>query len=120
MDGADWLRGQLSAFACSACGRTYVADHIRVLAQRDDLFFVDLACQMCGAEAVAIVTVQVDDSQTARIDVGDLAEAPPVVDGPPSIDADDVIDMHRFLLGFDGDFAALFGPDGNPPNLRGR
>ena len=91
-----------------------MADHIRVLAQRDDLFFASLACQMCGAEAVAIVTVQLDESDTALIDAGDLPPAvtagdlEPRPDGRGAVEGDDVLAMHDFLRDFDGDFARLF------------
>ncbi len=93
-----------------------MADHIRVLAQRDDLFFASLACQMCGAEAVAIVTVQLDETDTALIDAGDLPpavtaselEPRPRSDEPGAVDGDDVLAMHDFLRDFDGDFTRLF------------
>ena len=113
MDGADWLRTQLGGFACASCGRSYRAGHIRVLAQRDDLFFVDLACRDCGAEAVAIVTIEVDEEDVARVDAGDLPRADDRAPEPAApVDADDVLDMHDFLAAFDGDFHALFGTDG--------
>jgi hypothetical protein len=118
MEGADWLRTQLTAFSCTACGRPYRADRINVLAQREDLFFVRLACLGCGANSIAIVTIQVDGSEEARLDTGELA--PPVNDdgrepeGPPVL-GDDVLSMHVFLRGFDGDFHRLFREtDGSP------
>ncbi len=127
MDGAEWLRGQLSAFGCAACGRTYVTDHIRVLAQREDLYFVDLACQMCGSEAVAIVTLHESDDDETAIEVGELADQAMTSDARgaasigPAVEPDDVLDMHAFLGSFDGDFKALFrasGPGANDPARR--
>lgn len=115
MEGADWLRSQLTSFGCAACGRAFRPSRIRILAQRDGLFFVDLGCETCGAQDVAVVTIQVDDGETARADPGDLpnaaddpADAPrrhalPVTD-------DDLISAHRFLAGFHGDLADLFAP----------
>ena len=111
MQGGDWLRKQLSGFACSDCGRSYVASHIKVLAQREDLFFVDLACRGCGAQAVAIVTIEVHDGEPTRLDAGELSRAADADESPP-IDADDVLAMHEFLLDFDGDFRALFDARG--------
>jgi hypothetical protein len=110
MDGAEWLRAQLTSFSCTACGRGYTSSNIRVLAQREELFFVDLSCRGCGAQAVAIVTVQIDDAEP-HLDVGDLAAE--IEDdgdeGPPAVGAEDILDMHDFLRGFDGDFHGLFG-----------
>ena len=114
MEGAEWLRTQLTSFSCSSCGRAYRSSHIRVVAQRDELFFVDLACKRCGAESLAIVTVE-----GAELDVGDLADAAAVLseqaldDDGPAVSGDDLIAMHEFLGRFDGDFQRLFG--GHPP-----
>ena len=119
MEGADWLRTQLASFECGSCGRTYRRADIRVLAQREELFFVDLACRGCGAQAVAIVTIEVEDD--AAIQATELAEAGTplrrssarrleraAVEADP-IGADDVLAMHEFLHDFDGDFRRLFG-----------
>ena len=84
MDGADWLRTQLTSFGCAACGAPYEPGRIRLLAERDGLFFVDLACTACASRAVAIVTVDTDDDDEPRADPGDLVqlaagEIPPAV-----------------------------------------
>jgi hypothetical protein len=108
VDGADWLRSQLATVACADCGRTYGAGRIRILAQREELFFVDLACR-CGREAIAIVTISLDDDRTPSLDLGDLEDEEAF--GPPpaaAVDSDDVLDMHLFLRSFDGDFRSLF------------
>lgn len=95
----------MGALSCAACGRPYGGQRIRVLAQRDSLYFVDLACRDCGSEAVAIISVETEDGGRARVQLGELGEGAPV-------SAMDVLDMHRFLAGFDGDFQRLFGPGG--------
>ncbi len=114
MEGADWLRTQLTSFGCAGCGRAFRAGNIRILAQRDGLFFVDLGCTACGSEAVAVVTISVEDGETARIDPGDLAAAAHPSDEPPPgaapVTDDDLLAMHDFLGSFDGDFDALFRP----------
>ena len=69
MDSPDWLRTQLTSFTCPACGRRYRGSRIRFLAERDGLFFVDLDCARCGSHTVAIVTVELDDTEPSIIDV---------------------------------------------------
>ena len=115
MDGADWLRTQLTSFGCERCGRSYESSDIRVLAQRDDLFVVDFQCEPCGSRAVAFVTVEIettdetDDDSEAEVEIERIS-------GPMPVDADEVLDMHLFLQDFDGDFQALFASrDGEPP-----
>ena len=111
MDGQEWLRTQLTAFTCSSCGRSYTRSRIRVLAQRDDLWFVSLKCLACGSGALGLVTVrEADEGTESPLFRGELSAADEarLADTPP-VDADDVIETHRFLAGFDGDFRRLFG-----------
>jgi hypothetical protein len=106
MDAESWLTSELASFGCAACGQAYGQGHIRLIAQREELFFVDLACDHCGSQAVAIVTIQVD-GESATLDGGELVrverarpDAPP--EGPP-VSADDVLDVHDLLDDFEGD-----------------
>ncbi len=116
MDGPDWLRTQLTSFTCPACGRRYRGSKIRLLAERDGLFFVDLDCARCGSHTVAIVTVEIDDSQALITDVSDLTLATDDVPehlgeelpaGAALVTADDVLEMHEFLATFKGDVTTL-------------
>ena len=116
MDSPDWLRTQLTSFSCPACGRRYRGSRIRLLAEREGLFFVDLDCARCGSHTVAIVTVELDESEFSITDVSDvgiadetliehLGETLPAAAAP--VTADDVLEMHEFLARFKGDVDAL-------------
>jgi hypothetical protein len=112
MDGADWLRTQLTSFGCAACGRAYDPGRIRILAQREELFFVDLGCETCGAQAVAVVTIQFDEADALHAETGDLEQARAQQSSvseasAPPIGADDLLDMSSFLTRFDGDFRSI-------------
>ena len=110
MDGAEFLRGRLRSLTCAACGRPYRRQRIRVLAQREALYFIDLACSDCGSEAVAIVSIEGDERHGQCVELGDVSESPPV-------SAAEVLEMHRFLEGFDGDFRRHF--EGSPGDSAG-
>jgi len=125
MDSPDWLRTQLTSFTCPACGRRYRGSRIKLLAERDGLFFVDLDCSRCGSHTVAIVTVELEDAELSIIDASDIeldvdllpdhiGEGFP--DNTEPVTADDVLDMHELLARFDGDIHALLaaasGSDG--------
>ena len=71
MDAESWLTSELASFGCAACGQAYGEGHIELIAQREELYFVDLSCQHCGSQAVAIVTIQID-GETARLEGGEL------------------------------------------------
>jgi hypothetical protein len=106
MDAESWLTSELASFGCAACGQAYGHGRIRLIAQREELFFVDLTCDHCGSQAVAIVTIQLE-GEAATLDGGELVrvnggEADAAPGGPP-ISADDVIDAHDLLADFEGD-----------------
>jgi len=112
MDPERWLTNELATFGCAACGETYGSAQIRLIAQREELFFVDLSCHHCGTQAVAIVTIQID-GDGATLDPGELVPGVRTVDADAHrgtarpIDVDDVIDMHRLLQAFEGDVHEL-------------
>jgi len=119
MDGPDWLRTQLTSFTCPACGRRYRGSKIRLLAERDGLFFVDLDCARCGSHTVAIVTVEMDDATASITEISDLSLSTDAVPehlgeelpaGAALVTADDVLEMHEFLAQFEGDVSHLFRP----------
>jgi transcription elongation factor Elf1 len=106
MDGSDWLRTQLATFECPACGGQYRGSEMRMLAERDGLYFVDLDCGSCGSRTVAILTVEANDSEPTIADASELQRArEPAVS---AVNADDVLDMHQFLAAFQGDVEHLF------------
>lgn len=110
MDAERWLTSELASFGCAACGQPYGEAHIRLIAQREELFFVDLSCPHCGSQAVAIVTIQVDGDGTT-LDGGELVRAESPVKtaaaDAPAISADDVLDAHALLDDFSGDVHQL-------------
>ena len=123
MDGPDWLRTQLTSFTCPACGQRYRGSKIRLLAERDGLFFVDLDCNLCGSHTVAIVTVELDDGEPSITELSDLGEPSLYIDEPPPegaapVTADDVLEMHEFLSQFTGDVDRLFQAAGRRSDRR--
>jgi hypothetical protein len=118
MDSPDWLRTQLTTFTCPACGRRYRGSRMRLLAEREGLFFVDLDCSRCGSHTVAIVTVEFDETDVT-IEVSDVVGddevehlGEPLPAGAAPVTADDVLEMHEFLSGFQGSLGELLEKDG--------
>lgn len=118
MDPRDQLRRRLSGVTCATCGRALQAESIRVLAQREELAFVEVRCTGCETTTLGLVT----GSAGARTAPG---ETPVVFDvagygeftaddsgrleRAKLIDADDVLDMHTFLDGYRGGIDGLIG-----------
>ena len=60
---------------CTACGAPVPTDRIRILARRDDLAFVELACLACGSVAVGLLIPSAAPDGDAILDVA--ADVPP-------------------------------------------
>jgi hypothetical protein len=86
---------------CAACGRPVRAEATRVLAQREDLAFVELGCDACGSISLAIRLGSGRD--------GSATGGAPTDESTASIGADDVLEMHLFLAGYRGDLRGLVG-----------
>jgi hypothetical protein len=122
MTGEDWIRRELAALECVECGRAYDTAGIHLLARRDGLYFVDLSCAACGTRAVAVVGIEHDGGERrprVRRAGRATAAARRRVEAPP-VSADDVLEMHRFLDEFDGDFRGLFRAGPAEPGARDR
>ena len=91
---------------CSVCGQHYEVDSVKVLGHQEDLWFLSVSCSACQTQC--LVAAVVKESKTPKV-ITDLAEAE--LDKFKKMDkltADEVLDMHSFLKGFDGDFSQLF------------
>jgi hypothetical protein len=120
MDAAAWIRSRLVGFTCAACGRAYRRDQIRVLAQREGLFFVSLDCGACATESVAIISLDAAASEPRAAGLSESTRETGRAAAAPLVRASDVLAMHEFLRHFDGDFRGLFGmPRGRPSSSAG-
>jgi hypothetical protein len=115
MDPRDRLRDSLAGVGCTACGARVPADRIDVLAEREDLAFVQFRCASCGSSSLGLV-VREDDAigvtdapraDTARYGEFDAADEARLTG--PAIDADDVRRMRAFLERYRGDLRTLVG-----------
>ena len=88
---------------CTACGATVPAGHIRVLARRDDVAFVELDCHDCGSTALGLLLPSPPDG-TPILDVE--ADGPPTVaraQHVAAISEADVAAIRDDLASWDGD-----------------
>jgi hypothetical protein len=115
MDSRDHLRDSLAGVGCTACGAAVPAERIDVLAEREDLVFVQFHCQGCGSDALGLVVLGEDgaggtvDADTARYGEFDAADEARLTG--PVIGSDDVRRMHTFLDRYQGDLRTLLdGP----------
>jgi hypothetical protein len=79
MDRRDRLRPFPAGAACTACGATVPTSQMRILARRDDVAFVELACRTCGSESLGLLIAGEDPDAAPVFDV--------TADGPGEGDA---------------------------------
>jgi hypothetical protein len=118
MDPRDRPRPLLDGASCTACGASVPTDAIRILAQRDDVAFVELDCPSCHSTTLALLIDPVDRDGTSTLDVADDAadgRIRPVKSIAGPITEKDVEALRRDLAAWDGDLVgwleALDGGD---------
>ncbi len=106
---------------CSVCHRTFEPDDIHVLSRKSDMWMLMVSCEECHARNFVAAVIGDGDAEEAQLALRRLGEEhirskpeieiEPEVSGEPGepVSVDDVLEIHEFLSGFDGDFQRLFG-----------
>lgn len=100
-----FIRHLISNVQCMSCGERYARNDIYVLGHHEGVWVSAVVCSRCGTQGLVFATVRDDErfDTTSRADAHDLAAFKKM----PGLTIDDVLDVHAFLKGFDGDVDAL-------------
>jgi hypothetical protein len=103
---------------CSVCHRGFEPDDVHVLSRKSDMWMLMVSCGECQARNFVAAVIGDGDAEEAQLALRRLGEEhvrtrtgiEPEDEGEPGdpVSVDDVIEIHQFLQGFDGDFKALF------------
>jgi hypothetical protein len=103
---------------CSVCHRGFEPDDVHVLSRKSDMWMLMVSCGECQARNFVAAVIGDGDAEEAQLALRRLGEEhvrtrtdiEPENEGEPGepVSVDDVIEVHQFLRGFDGDFKALF------------
>lgn len=103
---------------CSVCHRGFEPDDVHVLSRKSDMWMLMVSCSECHARNFVAAVIGDGDAEEAQLALRRLGEEhvrskmeiePDVVEEPGDpISVDDVLGVHEFLQGFDGDFKSLF------------
>lgn len=103
---------------CSVCHHEFVADDIEVVSRRTDMWMMVVTCTECHRRNFVAAVLGNEDPSQVQLALRRLSEQAaagtpdaldhPEVSPPDPVTTDDVLDMHEFLAGFDGDFKRLF------------
>ncbi len=112
MDPRDHLRALLDGMACTVCHEPVPAERIRLLARREDLTFVQIQCDRCGSTALGFLGNSPMSGAAAEASESDSgAEASESDSAAAPISANEVLEMHEFLTGWNGDARSLIAGD---------
>jgi hypothetical protein len=114
---------------CSVCHREFAADDLKVIRRERGFWVIAVTCDDCHNRNLVAAVLNDGDTAEARSALRELSRStghdielddeiggalgesedhgPGAVTGPV-VSAGDVVDMHEFLNGFDGDFKRLF------------
>lgn len=100
------IKKLMTSMKCESCGRHYEVYDIDILGHREDLWFMRVLCPTCHSQSLVAAVVREEKGPAV---ITDLTENELKAKNDSAIEVDDVLDMHRFLGNFDGDFLRLFG-----------
>jgi hypothetical protein len=109
---------------CAVCHHVFAPEDIHVLSRKSDMWMMVVACTECHARNFVAAVLGDGDPSQAQLALRRLSEqsaragvelaaagGDPVAPAAP-VSIDDVLEMHEFLRGFDGDFQRLFRSGG--------
>ncbi len=104
-----FLKRLFAKVSCGICGQKYDVSNIKILDQEDGLWVLSVYCSSCGTQG--LIAAVVHEGNITDV-ITDLTEAEyERFIGSEAVGVDDVLEMHNFLKGFDGDFASLFSEE---------
>lgn len=102
---------------CSVCHRGFETEDVHVLSRKSDMWMLMVSCSECHARNFVAAVIGDGDAEEAQLALRRLGEEQigaqvelddaDLPDGDP-VSVDDVLEMHSFLVEFDGDFQGLF------------
>ncbi len=99
------IKKLMTSIKCEECGQNYESFNIDILGHREDMWFLRALCSSCHTQCLVAAVVR-EDKVVEEMEEAATAEVDENRGG--AIEIDDVLDMHNFLVDFDGDFSSFF------------
>ena len=101
---------------CPNCGKSYHLEEISIRGYLDQTYFLNMDCSNCHIPVFATVAISGDTSGISDTkpenQLENLNQPNNLLEkSQPLIQNDDILEMHKFLEDFDGDFSRNFGLD---------
>jgi hypothetical protein len=105
-----FVRQLIANVKCVVCSQEYGENDVFIMGRQDDVWMLMVSCAHCQTQGIILAMVK-EEEQVEEIITDLTPEESEKIEGWPSIDIDDVLDIHRFLRDFDGDLHELFSED---------
>ena len=102
------IKKLMTSIKCESCGQNYEPYNVDVIGHREDMWFLRVLCSKCQTQC--LVAAVVKEGKVPE-EVNELTGTGAEDFRYEKIEVDDVLDMHNFLMDFDGDFSRLFGQE---------
>lgn len=104
-----FIKHLITNIKCAVCRGHYEPDDIHIIDHRDELWVMAVTCGQCRTQGLIFAIIKETGEPESITEL--TPEEWDKFQEMYKIDADDVLDMHKFLRDFDGDFISLFqGP----------
>ena len=102
-----FLRDQAKGYDCNVCGQNHSKSDIRVLGRLESAWIVRVQCSRCQTSFKLLVVI--DDALAAAAQPRSETTAARTRERRrPPLSADEVLDAHEYLNGYQGDLKSLF------------
>ncbi len=100
------IKRMIASIRCGSCGQHYEEAHIDIIEHSEELWFLKVICSSCHVGCLVAAIIREDAKPEVITDLTE-AELERFKD-LEGVREDDLLDMHKFLKDFDGDFPRLF------------
>lgn len=100
------LRKLMSSIKCSSCNNHFEESGVEVLGNSKEMWFLQAICSSCHTQSLVVAIVQKCSGSNVVSDLTDTEQVKFATVN--AVSADDLLNMHGFLEGFNGDFSHLF------------
>lgn len=104
-----FVRQLIGNIKCVICSHKYGDNDVFIMGRQDDVWMLMVSCPHCQTQGIILAMVKEDKQVEVITDL--TPEELEKIEHMPAIDIDDVLDVHRFLRDFHGDFRELFKED---------
>ena len=100
------IKRLIATIKCGTCGLNYHEDHIEIIDNDEDVWFLKVFCPSCQVQSLVAAVIKKETRPETTTDLAGVEITK--FQYLDAVGINDVLDMRRFLKYFDGDFAGLF------------